>query len=376
MKKTSLLFLVCLVITGTLLTSCDKDDPLNMEADIVLANIENAEKLLLVSPKIDNNEIVFRLIEEPKSYTFAPTFTLSSGATISPESGFSQDFTSPKKYVVTSEDGKFTKEYTVSFIVDKGVLLEYSFEDVEVKTPDNPVGFYHDFYTLLGNGAKKFDWGSGNEGYNMLAETLLEEGEELSPAVYPTVQINDGYKGKGVKLQTKSTGTVGPLFGSPLAAGNLFLGYFKFNIPTTKSTRFGQPYTHSKAPAAVKGYFKYKAGADFKVNNEPSSLKKDTWDAYAILFDKTKEDNYLLGDHDFKDNRIVSVAKLDDNQRIETDTWTQFEINFKEVSGKKFDSSKEYMLTIVFSSSKEGHLFNGAVGSVLCIDEVEIVLAE
>ena len=63
----------------------------------------------------------------------------------------------------------------------------------------------------MGDGSKKRDWSSGNEGYNFLAETLLEEGEELSPVVYPTAQ-DEGYEGKGVKMQTKGTGRLGSMF--------------------------------------------------------------------------------------------------------------------------------------------------------------------
>ena len=73
---------------------------------------------------------------------------------------------------------------------------------------------------------------------------------------------------------------------------------------------------------------------------------------------------------------MVSVAKLDDAQRIETDEWKEFEIKFENVAGKSFSADKEYMFTIVFSSSKEGAIFNGAVGSELYIDEVEIILAD
>ena len=43
------------------------------------------------------------------------------------------------------------------------------------------------------------------------------------------------------------------------------------------------------------------------------------------------------------------------------------------LKSKAFDKNKEYMYTIVFTSSLEGDLFNGAVGSALWIDEVNVV---
>ncbi len=379
MRQFRKLLSVSLVITGLLFTSCIKEEDLNVEADIITASIENAESLLITQPTVKNDEIIFRLIEEPgdNSYLFAPTFLISSGAIISPESGTELDFSTPQEYVVISENGQSKKTYTVRFFVDRGVLTSYSFEDVEVFKTTNPTGNYHKFFTPLGNGSLKRDWDSGNHGYNMLAETLLEEGEEFTPAVYPTAQVDNGFSGKGVKMQTKSTGVLGAFMGSPLAAGNLFLGEFELDpADPLGSTKFGQPYTYLTAPVAMKAYFKYKAGPKFKVNKKPSALEKDTWDAYAILFEKSEEDNFLRGDHEFTDSRIVSVARLSDAQRVETDEWTPFEIKFENVEGKSFSSSKEYMFTIVFSSSIEGAYFNGAVGSALWIDEVEIVLAD
>ena len=51
----------------------------------------------------------------------------------------------------------------------------------------------------------------------------------------------------------------------------------------------------------------------------------------------------------------------------------KFEIPFEFVNGKSFDPAKEYMYTIVFTSSIEGDKFNGAIGSTLDIDEVKII---
>src|SRR5699024_1939587 len=107
--------------------------------------------------------------------------------------------------------------------------------------------------------------------------------------------------------------------------------------------------------------------------SEFSEGDTDTWDAYAILFEKRDSDNFLRGDHNFEDSRIVAVARISDEDRIETDEWTEFNIPFEFRDGKTFDLNKDYMFTIVFSASKEGAIFNGAVGSKLWIDEVQLV---
>ena len=147
-------------------------------------------------------------------------------------------------------------------------------------------------------------------------------------------------------------------------------------LNTVKSTRFGQPYTYAKAPKSISGHFKYKAGEEFVVNNAPSALTKDTWDAYGILFEKEGKDNFLTGDHNFEDPRMVSVARISKEYMVGSDEWKPFEMEFEYVNGKSFDPEKEYMFTIVFSSSKEGAIFNAALGSTLYIDEVQISLEE
>lgn len=373
MKKILNPSLYLFLLVSLLMTSCIKDEALNTEADITKASIENDFYILQGEPSISNTTVAFRLKQFSGSYLFAPEFELTPGATINPSSGTKLDFLNPQTYKVTSEDGAWTKEYEVSFIVDDSTIFTYSFENVDLISTEQPLGLYHEFYEYLPNMQKKKDWSSGNEGYNILAETLLEPGQELTPSFYPTYQIEDGYIGKGVLMQTRTTGPLGGLFGSPLAAGNLFLGTFNFSFNTIKSTRFGLPYANQAAPKSIKGFFKYQAGEKFVVNKQPSELTKDTWDAYAILFEKTGSKEYLEGDHNFKDPRMVSVARIKASDRIETDQWTAFEIHFENLPGKSFDPNKEYLYTIVFSSSLEGDRFNGAIGSKLWLDEVQLI---
>ena len=361
--KTSRFIPAVVVSAGLLFNSCIREEALNMEADIEGVTIANAESLLQTEPVVDGNNITFRMKTFSGSYNFAPIFNLSEGATISPASGTELDFTQPQTYTVTSQDGAWSRQYTVSFVTDDNAFItSYSFENVEVDETNK----YHKFYEILNN-QKLFNWSSGNDGFS-----LTNSGGTAD--TYPTLQVADGYSGKGVRMITRSTGWLGSMFGAPIAAGNLFLGTFSLNIANTlKSTRFGIPYNYNKAPKAVTGYFKYKAGATFTKKDRSSTLTKDTWNAYAILFEKSNTNNYITGDHNFADARIVSIAKLKDGDSKEASEWTKFEIPFEFVNGKSFDPAKEYMYTIVFTSSIEGDKYNGAVGSTLDIDEVRII---
>lgn len=370
-------FYRCLIISLLLLVtvSCVKDEALNAEADIEGATIENAAEFLSDQATVRSNSVQFRLKKFEGNFDFAPSFELTEGASISPANGTVRDFANPQSYVVSSEDGNWQKTYTVSFTIDDVARHTFSFESVDVINTTNPEGHYHSFFEYLPNGQKSYDWDTGNEGYNILAASMAEEeGVELTPAFYPTAQTENGYEGKAAKLQTKDTGPLGSLVGSALAAGNLFLGNFVFTFPAIKSPRFGQTYNFDSAPVALKGYFKYEKGEDFEVNSDiESQLTEDTFNIYSVLFEKSDSDNYLSGDFSYDDPRIVAIAKIDPEDRIETNEWTEFSIPFEFESGKSFDSDTEYMFTVVFTSSLEGDLFNGAVGSTLWVDEVEFV---
>ena len=350
------------VCAGAFLTSCIREEAPNMEADIESITIANAQNILQTEPVIENNNITFRMKTFSGNYKFAPEFKLSEGATIYPSSGTELDFSKPQTYTVTSQDGAWSRQYTVSFITDANAFINsYFFENIEADATNK----YHKFYEVLNNN-KLFNWSSGNDGFSLTAGGGGAE-------VYPTYQIADGYNGKAARLVTRSTGFLGAMFGAPIAAGNIFLGYFQFAYPTIQSTKFGIPYNLDKAPKAITGYFKYTSGATFTKTDRSSSRTKDSWNAYAILFEKRNTNNYLLGDHNFTDARMISIAKLKDKDRKETKQWTKFEIPFEFVNGKTFDPNKEYMYTIVFTSSIEGDKFNGAVGSTLDIDEIQII---
>ena len=372
--KTNNFFTIVLLLGLFALNACSSDDDnLNSEADIIEASIENQEELLQNDPSITNEKVIFTLKNSPEHYNFSPEFTLSSGASIDPENGVELDFSTDQTYVVTSEDQKYSKTYTVSFVYENENNEEnyrlFSFEEV---SSDNE-GNYHEFYETNSSDQKIYNWGTGNPGF---AITLAISGEELIPEAYPTYQT-EGYEGKGARMETKSTGELGATFGAPLAAGNLFLGEFQeITQPDPRQgVLFGRNYTYETAPKMIKGFFKYKKGEDFQINSEEGSDRtEDGWNAYGILFEKSEEENYLRGDFSLDDPKIVSIAMLEENQRVEAEDWTEFSIPFEFVEGKSFDPSQEYMYTIVFSASTEGDLFNGAVGSVLHIDEIELLM--
>lgn len=341
-------------------TSCIKDEAPNAEADILSCVVP--EEILRREPIIENDRISLMVKSETDLTQQAPQFTLTEGATIEPASGTMRNFSTPQTYTVTSEDKKWKKQYEVSYIIS-GLSTQYHFENVRKSSK------YYVFYETDKNGSETMAWASGNAGFSLT-------GVPSNPEDFPTMSDNNGYKGKCAKLTTLSTGKFGSDLGMPIAAGNLFMGTFNaLNAVTNalKATRFGMPFEHE--PLSITGYYKYKAGSMFSENGVDAPGKKDICDIYAIFYETDKNTQMLDGTNNFTSPNLVSIARMSNAK--ETDEWTQFQIPFIAQSGKTIDQEKlkkgGYNIAIVFSSSKDGGNFNGAIGSTLLIDEVELI---
>ena len=392
-KWGSALLLAVVMTAG--LSSCIKEEALNAEADITGVSL-GADSLLIREPEISNNEVT--IYANTRDSILAPQFTLTDGATIEPSSGTERQFfkrvpnpdktseddglpdsideATPQTYTVTSQDGKWKKTYTVR-IANNATPSDFHFDNIRYYMYDSNYDGKDDplfqiFYEKIGG--QQVDWGSGNPGVMI---TLMASNPK--PTDYPTSQADDGVEGKCAKLTTVSTGALGVMFHSPIAAGNIFLGTFSIDMEDkAKSTHFGIPFFNTK-PLSLTGYYKYKAGPTVTDKNmKPVSGAKDDFALYAVVFEVTKDVPYLDGtDTDrssTKSPNIVLKAELTD--RKETDEWTKFTIPFEPMNGKTFDINKmiqgKYSIAIIASSSKDGATFRGAVGSTLYLDEFHI----
>ena len=367
--------LLSLMIIG-ILGSCIQSEEPNSEADILSCTVENDE-ILSTTPLIYDSEqgkysVAILVYPDTDIATITPLFTLTAGATIEPESGVTQDFTNPVIYTVTSEDRKWKKKYTVAAI-DAELPLKYSFEHL-LKGEKNKF----DTFIELESGHPIMQWASGNGGFSLT-------GAGKKPSDFPTSQSIGGVTGMCAKLVTKSTGWFGGTVGMPIAAGNLFIGLFDTKSAISDAlgaTQFGLPFT--KTPVSIKGYYKYQPGKTYlekdpktgKVTKKPEVT--DEADIYAVFYEPNETTLTLNGENSLTSKTIIALARP---AKIDPTTeWTEFSYDFKFKDGKTIDPQKlalgAYKLALVFSSSKNGAWFNGAVGSTLHIDEVEIVIKE
>lgn len=363
--------LAAYLLLGFIATSCIQDEAPNAEADILTCTVPG--DALNREPIIENDKITLILKKETDITVLAPQFTLTPGATINPESGTIQDFSEPQYYEVISEDRQWKKRYKVEASYSGVTNSVYHFENARLSS----TGSYQEFYETDLHGKESMRWASGNPGFAM---TGVKGGYDA----YPTYQSDNGYKGKCLALTTRKTGVLGSSVNMPIAAGNLFIGTFDvLNVlqNALTATKFGSQF--EDIPTYLKGYYKYKSGETFYVLDknakdklQPVPGRKDIFDIYAVFFESTDDMKNLDGTNVLNESNpnILAVARIDNAK--ETDEWTEFYLPFVFRAGKIIDSGKlaagKYSITIVFASSIRGDYFEGAPGSTLYIDEVEL----
>lgn len=371
--KLNKLFILYL-LAGVLVTSCIKDEAPNAEADITGISFEGdilANSYIDMNPFYDESQKAYPIrinVKEGTDMTnLVPVFELTPGATISPDNGSKQDFTTPVRYTVTSEDKKWKRVYSISVREQKPSNIPTTFHFEKVRLINKK---YQVFYEEQ-NG-EELTWTSGNEGFNFAMSNA-------KPDEYPTVQYDNGKVGKCVKLETKVTGSLGEMVKMPIAAGNLFIGSFNMLNAISNplgATRFGTPFYNK--PLRLTGYYKYKAGKQFYENGGYTS-RKDIFNIYAIFYEVTKDTDMLDGNLpnlNYEHPNMVALALISNPH--ETDEWEFFDLPFDyERYGKTIDAAKlakgEYKVSIIFAASKDGATFEGAPGSTLLLDEVELI---
>ena len=275
------------------------------------------------------------------------------------------------EYTVTSQDGHWTRRYTVSVVPMTQVVtdtLYYDFEHYELETANQR---YYTWHNLLPDGSLGNDWSTANAGFRISMSTA-------QPMDYPTTPLANGFEGAGVCLTTCDTGPFGKMANKRLAAGNMFLGTFDIAIAMSDhlhATRFGIPFTGR--PDRFTGYYTYEPGPtvqDFYGN--PISNCTDSASIYAVFYrnhDSRGNEVVLYGDNILSSDLIVAIANL--GYVTPTTQWTPWDVKFeyREELDEQLLADRGYSLAIVFSSSANGGDFIGAIGSRLCVDKVRLI---
>lgn len=380
--------IVAATLLSTTLTSCFKEEPLNAECDIEQAYIHLDNPLEMFFQKSDTlisvlstaEDINFVVRKSTDLTSLAPKFRMTPGATIYPDNGSEQDFSNgPIVYTVTSEDKQYKRSYRINFVSNKDIM-EYNFDHFFLNVYPAPANKYYVWSDVDSEGNLLNNWANGNPGYRLAKGSA-------TPEEYPTAPESEPGHETCVKLTTSDTGPFGRNMKMPIAAGNLFLGEFDMSkafvanaagVKGVLATKFGVPI--SSQPISFNGFYKYKRGEVFTDKYGTEQNKKDFGSIYAVFYDNHDAEGkpfVLHGDDVLSSEQIISIAdlgKIDD-----TPEWTTFNINFTMQPGKIIDpvklANRGYNLAIVSSSSIDGAIFEGAIGSTLWIDNYSIKTA-
>ncbi len=201
-------------------------------------------------------------------------------------------------------------------------------------------------------------WGTGNKGATTLGESNTVPTEDTSSGT-----------GLAAKLETRFIG-IGVI--GKLAAGNIFVGTYVRTDGTNGVLSMGRPFT--ERPTKLRGYLKYNSAPISHTNNEFTSLKgePDTCIVWCALIDspqpveiRTNPSNRSLFDPNGPD--VVAYGKFQSGQSIPE--YIPFEIELDYNSTSRVPT---YIL-IVGSASKYGDYFTGGAGSVLYLDDLELM---
>jgi hypothetical protein len=278
--------------------------------------------------------------------SFVPVLSLSPGATSMPASGETvvvNSMEDPVEYKVTAEDGSSNTYY----LLVRGDQLSNS--DLE------------DWYTTSGLNGRSYKE-PGKDAHTTIWATANSGTSAYN--VYGTIPSVSG-ENTVAEITTGLTSLI------PLTAGTLYTGKFDLNgainNPTNprEATIMGIPFT--LRPVAFKFKYTYEPGSRYikATLNDPGNIfggftvedleGVDKFTAYAILEVRNGEN-------------VVEIARAELSSSEVKETLTEITIPFTYAG-----SQKPTHLTVLFSSSKDGEWYTGAVGSKLTVDDIELI---
>lgn len=335
-------------------SGCIKDEPPNIEVDI-LDVVSSQEGVLTVVYHNDAVDVYVAPNVDPSELMF--DIKVSEGAVIAPDPSEIVGYQTPRTFSVTSEDGAWTKRYTVRVRLGR-MPTSFSFERwiqperMRYMIPVEPSPSDPDDYMEI--------WACGNEAYNFLTN------KNDDYRAFPTQPTPDAASGSmALMLVTRLTGQID----KPIAAGNLYLGQFDASLRDPReSTMFGLPFM--SRPLRLKGKYKYNSGGKTFFSGSDDKCR-----IYAALYRMNENSRHLNG-YSVKDSPdIVARAEIEDGSSTPGSGYVAFDLPFEYSAPVDETVLAEggYGLVIVFSSSVKGDVYDGAPGSVLYIDDVEIV---
>ncbi|MBS2210341.1 PCMD domain-containing protein [Carboxylicivirga mesophila] len=271
---------------------------------------------------------------------------LSEGATCEWQVNDQVDLTTPTEFIVTAGSGK-----TKTWLVRAHPALELQ---NSLFTQWHMAGKVWNPYAA---GTARY-WCTGNEGVVTLSDSN-------------TVPIDNGGNYQGARLETVSMGFLGGVAGTPIAAGNMFIGDFVTNISSpAESAKFGRPAV--VRPKQLHCQFDYSPAINEETAEGISMEKGDEdyghiWIKIMHVADDTGEFDPVT--HLPVGAIVIGEGELVLNGQYPAGSEATIDINY---DANKIDKAPTHM-AIVATSSYYGEFFVGGVGSVLNIMEMALI---
>lgn len=260
--------------------------------------------------------------------------------------------------------GEFHSEDVYTFTTETAFSLrEASFEDWTTYSAKTLLGTKNvTLPSATGDKMTAF-WGSGNEGSATANMTLTDKSTDM---------VHSGTY--SARLESKSALGV-------IAAGNLFVGYYDKTDGTDGVLQLGREYNGSH-PSKVRVYANYRpaSGVSIKSGNEGyvedlQSGGKDHGQIYVALVNgvyevRTKASERKLFDKN--DPQVIAYGQVTWKDDFGPDGQLQMlEIPFE--YNERAKTTRPTHVVIVCSATKFGDFFSGASGSVMYVDDFELV---
>ena len=286
---------------------------------------------------------------------------------------------------VPANQSRATDSYVTIINLKAGTTYEYKayadgFEASESKTfttesiftiPNASMEDWSDFsenskVKLPGAGGVRTFWDSGNHGSSTMSVTLTQGSEDMKHSGNLSARLRSQFVGLG--------GVAGKF-----AAGNLFAGTYIETQGTDGRLEFGRPYNGSH-PSKLRVYVNYRPGKVEKKGDYLAVGAEDIGQIYVALTTapieiRTKKSTQKLfpteqGQEDY--DKLVAYGEY----TFEGSYGPDGELQMLEIPFEYFSNAKTVQpthLVIVCSASKYGDFFNGGEGSLMYVDDFELV---
>lgn len=210
-------------------------------------------------------------------------------------------------------------------------------------------------------------WNTSNPG---TSQGMGAIGGAVNPTTYVTSPVHTSGEG-AYAAKLESTYKI-----IKFAAASLYTGNFLGLSGMSANMEFGKPFTGR--PIALHGYYKYTPKVIDNVDRVPAGveiIKNQTMDQCAIYialakksftFNNEKEEEYI----NYKeDENIIAYGELPSGEATSGDGYTEFTIPLK----YKNLIDKPTHIIVVCSASKYGDYMTGGTGSLMYVDDFELI---